>query len=73
VTSIVSQPLVGKCKETPLTEDFHEDPKREKKKPKIDPKTELEMGECSYSKTYVPFLCGGQGGHQAICQGSICY
>ena len=63
----MSQPLVGKSKETPLIYDFHEDPKREKNKPKIDLKTKLEMGECSYSKTQVPFLCGGQGGHQAIC------
>jgi hypothetical protein len=47
-------------------------PREKKNNPKIDLKTKLEMGESSYSKTHVPFLCGDQGGHQDICYGSIC-
>jgi hypothetical protein len=55
LTSMVSQLLAVKCKETPSIEACHEDPKKEENKPEIECKTEPEMGECSYSKTQVPF------------------
>jgi hypothetical protein len=55
LTSMVSQLSTTKCKETPSTEVCHEGHKKEENKSEIEHKTELEMGECIYSKTQVPF------------------
>jgi hypothetical protein len=54
LTSMVSELLVVKSKET---KTFHEgpNPKKEKKKPETEHNTEPKIGECNYNKKHVPF------------------
>jgi len=58
--SMVSKLLEAQCNEIPSIELGHGEPKREEKKPKEEWKVEPDMGECSYSRTHVPFRVGAK-------------
>jgi hypothetical protein len=73
LTSMVSQLLAVKRKETPSTEACHEGPKKEENKPETEHKTEPEMGECSYNKTHVPFHVEAKVDIKPYVWGSGCY